>query len=132
MVFVVKLPIAAVALFLVVCLVIAFGGAGPAQAQGQPTAPATPHATGGTNPDEVTVTWGPVEDAGFYRIGWLSAMDYRADLDAGRDWRDSFTFRTVANTGQSSYTVDGLTPGDQYAFLVGTSTTRHSTPEWSP
>ena len=126
-----RFPAAIATLLLVVSLAVAIANAAPAIAQDDLPAPGKPHATEGENQGEVIVTWESVEQAGFYRIAWLSEKDYRADIEAGRDWEDSITYKGVANNGQTSETITGLSAGDTYVFKVGSSAGRYSEPNWS-
>ena len=86
----------------------------------------------GPGQDELTVSWDAVAEAKFYRVGWVAYKDYLAAKAAGEDWRDSITYRSIANNDTTSYAVGGLTPGDKYWFIVGSSSERYDKPEWSP
>ena len=126
-----KFPAAIATLLLVVSLAVAVANAAPAIAQDELPTPGKLQATEGENQGEVILTWESVEQAGFYRIAWLSETDYRADVEAGRDWEDSITYKSVANDGQTSETIIGLKSGDTYVFRVGSSAGRDSEPSWS-
>ena len=50
---------------------------------------------------------------------------------AGRPWLDAFAFTDVTNYGQTTHPLDGLLPGVQYAFIVGSVNSRFGTAVWS-
>ena len=75
-------------------------------------------ATDGMSPGEAVLTWSTVEKAAYYRIGWIAGAKYQARADAGADWQEGFVFIDVANRGQASHLVTGLTPGEEYRFVV--------------
>ncbi|MDE0498987.1 MAG: hypothetical protein OXH86_16710 [Acidimicrobiaceae bacterium] len=97
-----------------------------------PTVQPQPQAAVGSVPSEVVVRWNPVEDGKYYRIGWLAEADDEASEADDGNWMDAFVSVSVANRGQSSHTVTGLTPGESYWFVVGTSDQRYDEPQWSP
>ncbi len=127
-----KISIAIAALFVAVLLVVASGQEMPVAAQSDPTNFGKPQVAAGANPGEVVVTWTAVDSANFYRIGWISSKDYAAAKASNRDWREAFVSVSIANNGQTSYTVTRLTPGEAYWFIVGGSVERYSEPQWSP
>ena len=75
-------------------------------------------ATDGMSPGEAVLTWSTVEKAAYYRIGWIAGAKYQARADGGADWQEGFVFIDVANRGQASHLVTGLTPGEEYRFVV--------------
>ena len=72
------------------------------------------------------MSWDPVDGAGYFRIGWIAALDYQADSD---DWREQFVFTNVS--GKTTYTATRLTPGEYYYFVVGSATERYGQAQWS-
>ncbi|MYC34157.1 MAG: fibronectin type III domain-containing protein [Chloroflexi bacterium] len=80
---------------------------------------------------EAVISWDPVPEAAFYRIGWSAAPDFSAAIDEGRYWRETYTYVNVVNQGQSSHTVTRLTPGTFYLFTMGTISSRHAVPRWA-
>ena len=86
----------------------------------------------GQDDGQVTVSWEAVEPANYYVIAWLAFADYNADIEAGRDWRDSIVYESFPNDGQTSHTVTRLDQTAQYWFTLGTSSGRFSKPRWSP
>ena len=125
----------AAAAFAAVVLAIIAAGAASAMAQGQqnggPPAPGGTQAANGTAPGQAVVSWQAVASATHYRIGWVAYDDYNAAIAAGRDWLEAFTFVDLANRGQTSHQVARLTPGIDYAFIVGSNVSRYAAPTWS-
>ena len=72
----------------------------------------------GMNPGEAVLTWSTVEEAAYYRIGWVAGSEYQARADGGADWQEGFVFADVANRGQASHLITGLTAGEEYHFVV--------------
>ena len=123
------------AAFAAVALAIIAAGAASAMAQGQqnggPPAPGGTQAANGPTPGEAVVSWQAVASATHYRVGWVAYDDYNAAIAAGRDWLEAFTFVDLANRGQTSHQIARLTPGINYAFIVGSSASRYAAPTWS-
>ena len=123
------------AAFAAVALAIVAAGAASAIAQGQqnggPPAPGSTQAANGPAPGQAVVSWQAVASATHYRIGWVAYDDYNAAIAAGRDWLEAFTFVDLANRGQTSHQVARLTPGINYAFIVGSTASRYAAPTWS-
>ena len=115
----------------IVALIAAAAGLAPAGAQGLLAKPAGVSAVDGAVAGTVTVSWDAVDEAAFYRIGWVSADDLTAIRADGQDWLDAFVFSDVANRGQTSYTVLRLAPGVRHAFIVGSINSRFSAAAWS-
>jgi hypothetical protein len=67
-----------------------------------------------------------VDDAAYFRIGWIAASDYQ---EAGDDWQERFVYAEVAN--KTTYRVTRLTPGEYYYFVLGSATERYGPAEWS-
>ena len=106
---------------------------GSFKAYAQPPLPAPTNVTvdRGSGLGEAVVSWDPVPEAGYYRIGWSAAPDFRAAISEGRDWRETYTYVNLNNQGQSSHTVTRLTPGAFYLFTVGTISSRYAVPQWA-
>ena len=75
-------------------------------------------ATDGMNPGEAVITWSTVEEAAYYRIGWVAQADREVGTDGDAKWREGFVFADVANRGQASHLITGLAPGVEYDFVV--------------
>ena len=121
-----------VALLLLLGIMIALTASPPfVSAQGTVAAPAALQASNGANPGETVLEWTQVDGASYYRIGWVAISDYQATVAEGRDWLESFTFVSVANTEQSTHTVTRLAPGVEYGFIVGSSTVQFGASSWS-
>ena len=94
--------------------------ASPGNAQGKtasaPSGPTGVQVTNGTNPGEVNILWKPAPDAAVYRVAWLAAKDFADHRDNG-GWRSYIRYSDV--TASSSWTLDRLTPGIPYYFIVG-------------
>ena len=104
---------------------LALSSAGPTQAQdGGPAAPANVRAVNGANPGQVMVSWEAVAAATFYRIGWVAFDDIAAVRADGREWLDAFDFKDVANRGQTTQLLKGLTPDTSYAFIAASGDRR--------
>ncbi|MCY3692869.1 MAG: hypothetical protein OXH30_12825, partial [Chloroflexi bacterium] len=119
-------------LVLAILIATVIGDVGPVAAQDSVPVPDNLQAELGENRGEIVLTWDIVEEAEFYRFGWLSVSDYLEYTAAGRDWQDSMTYRSVANDGQSSLSIQGFKEGDTYIFIVGSSQGRQGEPSWSP
>ena len=117
--------------FAVVALVIITAASvAPAGAQGG-GAPGNVRAVDGGSAGEVTVSWGAVNDADFYRIGWVAFDDIAVVRADGRPWLDAFAFMDVTNYGQTAHTLTGLHPGVEYAFITGSVSSRFGIAQWS-
>ena len=102
-----------------------------AHAQNTLAAPSGVTAVDGAQSGQVTVSWQAADDAGLFRIGWVAFDKIVAVRNANRPWLDAFAFTDVTNYGQTAHLVDGLLPGVQYAFIVGSINSRFGTAEWS-
>ena len=85
----------------------------------------------GNGAGEVIVRWTPIEEAAYYRIGWVAYDDYYAVRDSGRDWLEAFVFVDVQNRDQSEHLVTRLRPGVRYAFILASNASRYGVPSWS-
>ena len=79
----------------------------------------------------VIVRWTAVDDAAFYRIGWVALDDIAAAQAAGREWLDAFIFADISGAGATEYAVPGVTPGRRYAFIVASVGRRFGAGSWS-
>ena len=84
-----------------------------------------------TGSGQVTVSWDPVDNAQFYRVGWVAWDDYLAVTEDNRDWLEAFAFIDISNREQSSHQLSRLTPGAVYYFIVASNDERYGTPRWS-
>ena len=75
-------------------------------------------ATNGLSPGEAVITWDRVQKAAYYRIGWVAQADRQVGADGDAKWREGFVFADAANRGQASHLITGLTPGEEYHFVV--------------
>ena len=116
--------------FAVVLLVIIAASVAPAGAQGG-GAPGNVRAVDGGGPGEVAVSWDAVDEADFYRIGWVAFDDIAVVRADGRPWLDAFAFMDVTNYGQTGHTLTGLHPGVDYAFIAGSVSSRFGIAQWS-
>ena len=130
-----KLPVIAwglAALLLATAAVAA--GLAPAGAHDDvapPAAPANARVADGATAGAVVMAWDAVDGAAFYRIGWVAMDDIPAVRAEGREWLDAFVFADVANRGQTTYTITGLVPGRDYAFIVASVGRRFGAGAWS-
>ena len=83
-------------------------------------------ATNGLNPGEAVITWDKVEEEAYYRIGWVAQADRQVGADGDAKWGEGFVFADVANRGQASHLITGLTPGVEYDFVVASHDGRWS------
>ena len=93
--------------------------------------PGNVRAVDGGSAGEVTVSWGAVDEADFYRIGWVAFDDIAVVRADGRPWLDAFAFVDVTNYGQTAHTLTGLHPGVEYAFITGSVSSRFGIAQWS-
>ena len=94
-------------------------------------APAGVTAVDGEAVGAVIVGWEAVDDAAYYRIGWVALDDISARQAEGREWLDAFVFADVGSEGQTEYAVSGVTPGRRYAFIVASAGRRFGAGRWS-
>ena len=127
-----KTPALIATLMLALLLAASIGDVSTVAAQGGVTAPGKPVVIPGQRDGRVVVSWEAVQEASHYVIAWLAHADYTADIAAGRDWRNSISYKTIANSGQTSHTVTRLDPTTQYWFTLGARSERYSRPQWSP
>ena len=112
------------------------GGGGDNIARGQASlpAPTSVSAVNGASPGEAVLSWEAVDDAKYYRVGWMADPDYRkalADYPNTNRWTEEFRYSDIANRGQTSRTITRLSPGTDYWFLVGSNESLRGSPEWS-
>ena len=94
-------------------------------------APAGVTAADGEPTGTVIVRWDTVDDAAFYRIGWVALDDIAAAQAAGREWLDAFIFADISGAWATEYAVPGVTPGRRYAFIVASVGRRFGAGRWS-
>ena len=123
-----KGPIRTLLLLVAGVALIASSAASPAVL---PT-PAKPTAIATANGGELQVSWQPVSGAEFYTVGWINRNDYNGLLASGGDWLSAFHYATVM-ASNTSYTVSGLKPGEEYWTIVGARASRvgGDDPSWS-
>lgn len=95
-------------IFIVILMVIGVGSTVPVSAQGNLPAPGKPQAEAGPNAGDAVITWEGVPEARFYMFAWISQEEFHAAYEAGEEWRDFLTYKSVRNTGQTSQTITGL------------------------
>ena len=88
--------------------------------------------TNGLSPGEAVITWDRVEEAAYYRIGWVAQADREVDTDGDAKWQEGFVFADAANRGQASHLITGLTPGEEYHFVVMSHDGQPSPPNLPP
>ena len=124
-----KKAVIAVALSVVVALLSANVHT-VAHAQGDLVAPSNVVAQNTGNPGEVRISWDPVPNAAYYRIGWVAYSDVEPIIASDGDWLEHFAFIDIENRDQTEHTVTRLTPGVQYAFIMASNDGRYGTPRW--
>ena len=120
-------------LTLVMAAVMVFAAftAGNVAAQTEaPPAPTGITAANGDEPGEVIVSWNAVDEAAFFRIGWVAKPDYEATVAADRDWLEAFHFLDAANSNLTEWTLTRLSPGVEYWFIVASNDNRNGVPQY--
>ncbi len=110
------------------------GGDNIARGQASLTAPTSVVAVNGASPGEAVLSWDAVDDANYYRVGWMADPDYRAAAAAYPNtnrWTEEFRYSDIANRGQTSRTITRLSPGIDYWFVVGSKESLYGSPKWS-
>lgn len=101
-----------------------------ADAQTTPGAPTNVMAVDGADPGQVVVSWDAVDGAAGYSVQWLNidaaAVVFRAD----GHWYNAIQSVDV-DASSSTLTVNGLSPGTNYGFQVGTKSGTSGDPELS-
>ena len=82
-------------------------------------------------PGKVTVSWDPVPDARFYRIGWVSRRAVEQAEADDRNWQNAFIRNDIDNNGEPSHSVHNLDGDTMYAFVIGAATERYGEAVWS-
>lgn len=78
------------------------------------------------------VSWEPHPDAAYTRVGWIYVELARSYHDAGEDWEDFFTYRTVANHEGLMYfqpPLQHLASRATYAFILAHPDDRWGAPD---
>ena len=119
-----------VAAFCLIALVgVVIVSSPPAGAQGGVQPVANIAVCSGPQAGEVIISWDPVSQATYYRIGYVNMVkDYpRAKASATGEWIEAFIYvdvnaRNIPVTGgRGQYTLRRLVQGDRHAFTVLTS-----------
>ena len=108
--------LAIVAMTIAALLAVGGGRDGSAFAQGGTPAMPILSVANGPNPGTAVFTWNVAPEATSYRVGWLAVEDYLAHRE-NDTWRQIFAYSDVADG--SPWTVERLTPGIEYYFIVG-------------
>ena len=118
---------------LVMATLMLFAALTAGNVNAQTAAPAKPTgivAANGSETGQVIVSWDSVDEAAFYRIGWVVYSDYLAAEAAGQEWLESFHFVDVANSGQTGWTLTRLSSGLDYYFIVASNDNRNGEPQY--
>ena len=124
-----KAPFVALVLVGLLAVLGAVGAESVAAAENTWLASDVVSATDGMNPGEAVVTWNRLAEGSHYRVGWAAQADLQGGVAAGGDgseWPEGFVFVDVANRGQASHLITGLTPGVEYDFVVASHDGRGS------
>ena len=105
------------------------------QASAQPDvlSPANVQVVNGDDACQVIVSWDAVAGASGYSVRWVDVNAALDGYNAGGSWQNLIQSVDVAESGATSYTqtIDGLSPGTQYAFSVGSRSGSAQEPAWS-
>lgn len=116
--------------FILIALIgVVVATAPPAEAQGGVPSATNIVVCSGPNAGEVIISWNPVSQATYYRIGYVNMVkDYpRAKASTTGEWIEAFIYVDVnarnisASSGRGQYTLRRLVQGDRHAFTVLTS-----------
>ena len=124
----------------VLLLTALVSGSGSNTASAQSKAPATSNirVADGQNPGEVIISWDYVEQAMYYRIGYVNMeRDYPlAKASRTGNWIEAFVYvdlearNFVQSRGRVQYTMRGLQQNVRHAFSVLTNSSRYGEPTW--
>ena len=101
-----------------------------ALAQSNLPAPDNVRVTDGDYTGEVMVSWDAVNGAAGYSVRWVNVDAARVVNDAGGDWTIAIQSVDVG-AAASALTVNGLAPGTEYSFGVGSKSSSAVEPIWS-
>ena len=116
---------------LAICAIAIVGTIGQTYAADHLPASQNVQVTDSDRPGHVIVSWEPVPDARYYRIGWTSLTAVELARTDGRNWMNTFTRVDIDNLGDTAHTVPNLDGKTLYAFIVGTATERYGKAVWS-
>ena len=124
-----SLPLPFIAIVLIALVGIVVATAPPAGAQGGVSPVTNIAVCSGPQPGEAIISWDPVSQATYYRIGYVNMVrDYpRAKASATGEWIEAFVYVDVnaqniaVSGGRGQYTLRRLVSGDRHAFTVLTS-----------
>lgn len=125
------IPYIALAICAIAIVGVIIGSTGQTYADHHLPAPQNVRAANSDQPGKVTVSWDPVPEARFYRIGWASRPEVEQAESDGRNWLDTFISIDIHNNGQTAHSVQGLAGDALYAFVIGTATERYEEAVWS-
>ena len=114
------------------------GGINLASAQSEVAPTSNIRVADGQNPGEVVISWDYVEQATYYRIGYVNMeRDYPlAKASRTGNWMEAFVYvdletrNFVQSRGRVQYTIRGLQQGVRHAFSVLTNDSRYNEPAW--
>ena len=114
------------------------GGGNLASAQSEVPPTSNIQVADGQNPGEVIISWDFVEQATYYRVGYVNMeRDYPlAKASRTGNWMEAFIYvdletrNFVESRGQVQYTMRGLQQGVRHAFSVLTNGSRYDEPTW--
>ncbi len=104
-----------------------------AQAQTNLSAPTNVQVADGDATGEVMVSWDAVNGAAGYSVRWLNLDAARVVYEAGGNWQIAIQSVDVGASGTEPQmlTVNGLAPGTEYSFGVGSKSSSTAEPTWS-
>ena len=94
-------------------LLVTFAVAGIAATPAVLAKPEPPSVHATQNGGELVITWDRIPGAQYYTVGWINWTEGQPVYSAGGDWLSYFNYTTVKGD-RTSYTVQGLTGGDDY------------------
>lgn len=123
---------------LLLTTLVSGNGSNLASAQSKVPATSNIRVADGQNPGEVIISWDYVEQATYYRIGYVNMeRDYPlAKASRTGNWIEAFVYvdlearNFVESRGRVQYTIRGLQQNVRHAFSVLTNSSRHGEPTW--
>ena len=79
--------------------------------------PEAPTVRANQNVGEIVISWNQISGAQYYTVGWVNGTQAKPVSDAGGDWLSHFHYTTV-RSDVTSYTVNGLTGGNDYYGII--------------
>ena len=103
------------------------------QAQTELTSPAIVRVTDGSGIGQVDVAWQGVSGVTDYSVRWLNVDAAWLAYDESMPWRDSIQSVDIPSNDDDSYTItiNGLAPGTNYSFGVGSKDGTSGDVDWS-